>query len=112
MDFIVAIIIGLSNGQRAAAKGYNRVLWTFLSVLAFVVLESFAGVLMLLVLYRTQLRADPMAMMEIAKDFSANMDWTRSALLLAVGFGGYLLIRYIIERMPKNAAPGNPGPNV
>ena len=112
MDFLVAIILAFSNGQRAAAKGYNRALWTFLSVLAFVVLESFAGVLMLLVLYRAQLRAAPLQMMEIAKEFSANMDWTRSTLLLAIGFGGYLLIRYILERMPQNTTSDGPNSNL
>lgn len=108
MDFLIAVILGFSNGQRAAAKGYNRMLWTFLSVLAFIVLYSFAGVLMLLVLYRDQLRADPLLMMEAAKDFTTNMGWTRNLLLFAIGFGGYLLIRFILEKMPTNRTDGGP----
>lgn len=108
MDFIIAIILGLSNGRRAADKGYNRLLWTFLSVLAFVFLESFAGALMMLVLYRDTLRKNPMHMMDAARDFAANMDWSRSLLLLAIGIGGYLLIRFILEKMPPNRASSNP----
>jgi hypothetical protein len=109
MDFIIAIILGLANGRRAADKGYSRMLWTFLSVLAFVVLESFAGVLMMLVLYRDELRENPLRMVDAVKDFASNMDWTRSLLLLAIGFGGYLLVRFILEKMPPNRA-GNANP--
>ena len=110
MDIIVAIILGLSNGRRAADKGYNRLLWIFISILAFVFLQSFAGALVLLVRYSDALRENPAQMMEAAKDFATNMDWNTRLLLFAVGFGGYLIIRFILEKMPPNRAGNSPDP--
>lgn len=98
----IAIILGLANGRRAAAKGYNRTLWTFLSSIAFIMLEVAALLVMMFALYGDHLLNNPFAVSEVLEDFAVNMTWSRGALLLAVGFGGYLLIRYIIERMPEN----------
>ena len=61
---------------------------------------------MLLVRYRDTLRENPASMMDAAKDFTTSMDWTTRLLLFAIGFGGYLLIRFILEKMPPNRAGG------
>ena len=106
MDFIIAIILGLANGRRAAAKGHSNLLWTFLSVLAFLLLEGIALTITLFALYGEFLRKNPLRTMEVFQDFAANMTWSRSLLFPAVGFGGYLLIRFILEKMPPNRAGG------
>jgi len=105
MAFLVAFLLGLSNGQRAAAKGHNRWVWTVLSAVAFVMFQSAAAAVLLFVVH-PEVLTDPASMMQVMRDFDENLHWTRSLLLVAIGFGGYLLIRYIIERMPANTLRG------
>ena len=112
LGILLAIVLGLSNGRLAAAKGQNRTLWIFLSALAFYMLAVFAAAFMLFAVYHSQLLADPFLIPEISKEFSENLSWTQNLLLLAVGFGGYLLIRYILERMPDNQTQGGSGPQL
>ena len=104
---ILAVVLGFANGRRAAAKGYSFGLWTALSAIAVIFLEQFATAITLMVIYREDLRADPMAMMDFnklqsfLKDFELRAEWPLRLLLVAISVGGYVLIRFILDQIPE-----------
>lgn len=101
------------NGLRAKFKGKSAGLYAFLTVLLFILGEVLGGLLVILffcrdlIKYATVPTAKAINEMQqqINDAFMANP--LHSITVELFGIGGYLLVRYIIERIPakKNNLP-------
>lgn len=106
---LLVILLSLSNAKRAQLKGLSPMPWVFFTVLAFFVgLFTAAFVLVIIMMVRypqlmelAQLQ-DQVRTKQYMEAYFTNNTLTYSALMMAGGFGGYLLIRYIIDK--KQAA--------
>jgi hypothetical protein len=99
------IFFSLNNSKRAQIKGLKPVVWVFYTILAFsiaVFLSCFLlGVIImvknpsLLALAQANDRA---AMNEFMLTNFTQNDFLYSSLIMAGAFGGYLFIRYLIDK--------------
>jgi hypothetical protein len=107
-ELLIAILLGINNGSRARMKGQNPGLWIFITVICMIITEVMGMFIVLLffnhgvVDLHALSRANPSSMDQFTQqvaDLFYN-DVSHSAFILLCSFGGYLLIRYILERMP------------
>jgi len=102
---LLLIVFGFGNARRAQQRGLKPAPWVLFTVLAFLA-GTFLSIFLLVII----IMAKNPAMIEIAKmndankmaaylepQLSANI-FLYSMLIFAGGFGGYLLVRYRLER--------------
>lgn len=92
MDFLLWIFLCYNNAQLAKRKGQNVAIWVVLTLIFAFLGYFLAALFMYGVFYRGPL--DPVA---LADFFKASI--SRMLVLTGGGIGGYLLARYILERM-------------
>jgi len=106
-DLLIALLLGINNGSRARVKGQRPWLWIFITMIFMFVGEIIGMIIVLLffnngvVDFRALSAASPsmdQIMQQLINLFYNNM--SHAALILLCSFGGYLLVRYILERMP------------
>ena len=99
LDVFIIALMAAYNARLAKRAGQNGLLWGFLTVLSFVVVEVFAGTILLISKYKGPIAdlTNPETMQKFVQG-NMLMYWT----MLAFGIGGGLLIRFILERMLKN----------
>lgn len=93
-ELLLSIFLSYRNAQLAKAKGQNTIVWVILTLTAFFVAYIFGGVILFLILYK-----GPMEQRAVTEFLVS-----RPVLMVTFmffGLGGYLLIRYILERMPN-----------
>lgn len=112
MEIVLLAYLTFRNGVRARQKGLNAVLWGGLTVLSYfmafavgvgVVIRNFMeGVNMALIT-----SPDPKVRLEAQKQFQELYASNPLNVLTTVGFGigGYLLIRFILEKKPNKKQP-------
>lgn len=104
---LIAILLGINNGARARIKGQSGGLWIFISAICFVICEIIGSIIILLFFSKGAIDFNAVStgketMDEFAKQVTDLYGTPmHSILVLVCGFGGYLLIRYILERMPN-----------
>jgi hypothetical protein len=114
LDLLIAILFGINNSRRAKAKGQNPTLWIFITVVA-TMFGEFIGNVVVLMFFNHNI-VDVKAFLagkETVSQFEQQYltlfnDLSHAIFVLLCAFGGYLLIRYILERMPdKKDGNGN-----
>lgn len=91
IEIIALIFLCRSNAQLAVRKGLKPGVWKLYTVLAWLCAEGFGAVLGLTFFVHGSI--DP------AKIDQAQL-FEMSLIALFCGFGGYLLVRYILEQKP------------
>jgi hypothetical protein len=89
---LLVVFLAYKNNLLAKRKGQNSIVWVFITILAFFIGEIIGGMIMLLLFYKGEYTIEGL------QAFMTNP--VRMLILPAAGMGGYLLIRYILERMP------------
>lgn len=112
-EIVLLGYLAFRNGVRARQKGLNTMLWGGLTVLSFFFAQAI-GIMVVMMNFMSgainmQLitSPDPKVRLEAQKQFqelyAANPLHAITALLF--GIGGYLLIRYILEKKPNKKQP-------
>lgn len=117
LDFILIAVLAYRNAMRAALKGQNGVVWAVFTAVAWIVASMLGWMFIIACFYRDLFSASSLA----ATDF--NQMWQQSkkrgeaiaqgmaehplqgVTILLFSFGGYLLIRYLIDRRPDKKLP-------
>lgn len=93
MDFIFCIFLSYRNGVLAKRKGQNVAVWVLITFVAYFLAYIIGTLLITALFFRGPFTQDALL------DFmSANP--VRLLSFSLAGVGGYLLIHYILERMP------------
>jgi len=109
--------LGYTNSVKAKQKGKNGILWAFLTIISYIILEGIGLYFVILVFCQGQVDigalmhatpANSAALTQRFEDqvtaaFTANP--MRDMLVLLFGLGGFLLIRYILDRTPDKKQP-------
>lgn len=113
LEIILLAYLSFRNGVRARQKGLNAVLWGGLTVLSFffafslgfgiVIVNFLPEYVNLQQLSSPDLKVRVAAMQPLIEQFTANP--LHYITVEMFGIGGYLLIRYILERKPNKKAP-------
>jgi hypothetical protein len=107
------VYMAYRNGLIAKLKGKNQVLWVLLTLVAFWMFASLGGFIVLQILISTgQINAnDYKAASETADKLNDLLtpflisNPIHIITIMAFGMGGYLLVRYILEKMPNINIP-------
>lgn len=107
MDLFFLVLIGYliyKNSIIARVKGKNAFIWGLLTFIAIFFAEAL-GMLMLVSFFYPQYIgvADVSKSRELADIISGN--FLHSLFVLFCGLGGYLLVRFILERTKGNITP-------
>jgi len=115
---ILAVYFSFTNGTRAKMKGYNRWLWALLTMLGFIVGETVGS--FIVVFYFCSNVIDTHRLMTdvtytdtftqlMKEEFTQHP--SRLFTVILFGIGGYLLVRYSIDKMqPKPSTISNKDP--
>jgi hypothetical protein len=112
-DIVLLVYLAYKNSVRAKLKAQSAITWAFITVVAFLV-TYFAGYFFVVVFFcrdvvkleqigAVDYKAKQAIAQQLVDAFAAN-----PLHLLTVemfGLGGYLLIRYILDRMPDKKQP-------
>lgn len=113
--FVIILLVYLAfrNSARAKAKGLNGILWAGITVLSFfttlfigcmiVVFNFCADKVNLDLLASTDPETRAMVTKQLADALNSNP--LHSLTIELFGIGGYLLIRYILDRKPEKKQP-------
>lgn len=102
---LICIFFAYRNGLLAKQKGQNTVVWVIISIVAFFIAYIAGTLLMVALFYRGPI--DPSARQALESFLTGNP--IRVLSLMMSGIGGYLLIHYILSRMPDVPNSGNDG---
>ncbi len=112
-DLILICYLSYKNGMRAKGKGQNAIAWgvatvasylLFMMVGLFVVVFSFCkDAINLEQMSSTDSKVREAAAQQLMQVFASNQ--LHLITIEAFGVGGYLLIRYILDRMPDKKEP-------
>ena len=108
--FLLAAFTTL-NSMAAKKKGHNALLWAFVSIVAFFIFLFIGTTIMLLVLAKGDLLAlsqQPDYIKKMNAFFVDNV--LNQVTLMAIAFGGFLLVHFIISRLKpvQNNRPNMP----
>lgn len=104
-----AILLIYLNARLAARKGRNPYVWGLISLLAFFVFYALLGGIYLLSVFKGTIDPNlPQAQMqESVKNFLLSEPLT-FMMMLMLGIGGMLVVRYILERAKPLGGPDMP----
>lgn len=109
---LLLAFLGYQNGMRAKLKGMNPLLWGSITVVTYILAEAI-GLMFVIVLFcrdivdLNALSNRSIAFEEVSKKFNEQVLYAitsnplRGITVFLFGLGGYLLIRYIMERRPN-----------
>jgi len=119
MDFfgiLLLLFLGYRNGARAKLKGQNPVLWGVLTVVAYIVAYVIGFAVVIMVFCRDAVDLNALAapganidavqkqfQQQVIQAFQANT--LRPLTVFMISLGGYLFIRYLLERKPNKKEP-------
>ncbi|HEY9177656.1 MAG TPA: hypothetical protein VIN07_08205 [Flavipsychrobacter sp.] len=92
-ELLLSIFCAYRNGQLAKQKGQNTVVWGIITVVAFFVTYSIGGGILVAIMYNGPMQPEAISEYILARP-------VLGITLMFFGLGGYLLTRYILERMP------------
>lgn len=96
-ELAISVFCAYQNAKLARKKGQNTVLWVFITIVSFFVAYTIAAVALVLMMYKGPMDKDAL------QQFIASHPFLYITVLF-IGLGGYLLIRYILERMPDKSS--------
>ncbi len=112
-DIVLLVYLAYKNNVRAKQKAQNGLAWAFITALSFLV-TYFVGIFFVLVFFCRDVLKLPQLSAADYKTRQAVAQQVTDAFasnplhLITVelfGLGGYLLIRYILDRMPDKKQP-------
>lgn len=89
----LSIFCSYRNAQLAKRKGQNTVIWVIITLVAFFISYMIGFMLMVGMFYRGPLEQNALITFMIDHPLLV-------VTIMFFGLGGYLLIRYILEKMP------------
>jgi hypothetical protein len=92
LDIILSIFLGYLNALRARRKGQKPFKWALFTFLAFLFFEVMSGTFVLMAFYKGAMT--PTAVSEYLFNHPIH-----TVFMWACGLGGYLLIRYRIDKL-------------
>jgi hypothetical protein len=101
MGLIFCVYLSFRNALLAKRKGQNTVVWVLITAVAFFLASAIGVAIVLALFYQGPLEAK--ALQSFWLD-----DPLREITSVFAGIGGYLLIRYLLDRMPDRPAGNNP----
>ncbi|RYD57152.1 MAG: hypothetical protein EOP56_10150 [Sphingobacteriales bacterium] len=93
MDFILCALLSYNNGQLARRKGQNVVVWVLITIVAFFLAYVIGAMVLVALFYDGPFTQDALQQFMTANPL-------RLLTYVFTGIGGYMLIRYLLERMP------------
>ena len=105
---ILLIYLSYRNALKAKTKGLNAVLWGFITFTAVFIAEMIGAFIVVFYFLRNVINIDKLATDPSYKDVA--MEQLKSAFIsnplhpttiIVMGFGGYLLVRYILDKKPS-----------
>ena len=93
MDILILIYLAYRISIRAGLKGQNRALWILITLFCFFLGEGIGLTIIVSLFYHGVWNAQALVSFMYAQPI-------RMVFTLMCGIGGYLLIRYILDRMP------------
>ncbi len=113
ISLILLVFLAYSNSVRAKLKGKKPLLWAFITVGAYFAAFIFGGMLVIFNFCKDTINFSQFSSLD-PKSKQAVQDQMQAALtanplhvltIYLAGFGGYLLVRYIIDRTPDKKKP-------
>lgn len=98
MELIASIFLAFNNGMRAKKKGHSALLWGFITIVAIFLMMMIGSGIVMGFFYR-----GPITPVAVTQFLQQNI--IHAIFIFAVGVGGYLIIRYILERMKPILPP-------
>lgn len=92
-ELLLSIFFAYRNAMLAKTKGQNTVVWVIITIVTFFLAYGIGGGILISILYKGPLERDTLI------SFLLNSPILLITILF-FGVGGYLLIRYILEKMP------------
>jgi hypothetical protein len=116
-DIFFLAYFSYRNGLRARVKGYNKWVWGFITGVSYLLAELIGALIVVFYFCRNVINFDALgdpaynktATLAIQQALGDNP--LRVLTISMFGIGGYLLIRYLLERM-KTRTPLTPEPPV
>ena len=112
-DLVLLVYLTYKNSVRAKQKAQNAIVWSVITVVSvlvayfigafFVVVTFFAHNVNVAQFNSTDKKATDALMQQMSQAFATNP--LHLITIEAFGLGGYLLIRYILNRMPDKKEP-------
>jgi hypothetical protein len=119
MDFagiLLLIFLGYRNNIRAKAKGQNGLVWAFLTVAAYIFCESIGLLIVVSLFCRDVVNIHLLTHNSgnfdvVSKQFNQQVaralldNPLRELAVVMFGMGGYLFVRYLLEKRPDKKQP-------
>ena len=109
--------LGYTNSVRAKQKGKNGILWAALTIISYLFFEMVGMMFVILVFCKGEVDINALSQVtpatykavsdnfnnQVLKALEANP--MRDVLVMGFAFGGFLLIRYLLDRKPNKKQP-------
>jgi hypothetical protein len=116
LGIILLVFLGYSNSVRAKQKGLNGILWAFITIASYIIAQ---GIGLFIVISCFCQDAVDMSIFskninnfhEVSKQFNQQVETAllanplREITVFLFGLGGFLLIRFILDRKPDKKTP-------
>jgi hypothetical protein len=118
-EIILLTYLSYRNGLRAKVKGLNTIVWTGLTACAYLAALILGMFVVIAMFCRNDINLDQLSSL----DYQKRMEMSRqlehviatnplhSTTIILFGIGGYLLVRYILERKPGKKQEEVPQPD-
>lgn len=94
MEILFPLLLAYTNGVRAVRKGHSMWLWVVVTFIAYMLATGVGGMLLMAAFYKGDLTEyDPQAVSDFLEQ-----NTIRPITVLVAGIGGYLAVRYTIDR--------------
>ncbi len=98
-ELLLSIFCAYRNALVAKQKGQNTIVWGIITVVAFFITYSVGGAILIAILYKGPMQPEALSEYILSKP-------VLSITLMFFGLGGYLLTRYILEKMKDTKKQG------
>lgn len=105
VEYFLLFYVSYKNSARAKLKGQNGILWAIITCIAFILIQAVGSAFVLIFYLKDRINFNLMATdmkykdevkIQLLQEFSNN-PWL-SACFYGFGFGGYLVVRYILDQ--------------
>lgn len=94
-ELALSIFCAYQNAKLAKTKEQNPVVWVFITILTFFLAYGIGAGVLVMIMYKGPLEQEALELFLKHHPFLY-------VTVLFIGLGGYLLVRYILERMPDS----------
>mgnify|MGYP001473011198 CR=1 FL=1 len=91
-ELLLSIFCAYRNAILAKQKGQNTIVWGIITVVAFFITYSIGGGILVTIMYKGPMQPEAISEYILSKP-------VLGVTLMFFGLGGYLLTRYILEKM-------------